>query len=93
MADIEIALISKDTQESTYRVRIAEHGMVSVHEVRLPVPDFDVLSGGIMSEEQLLHASFDFLLEREPKESILREFHIMTIARYYPEYPDAMKGL
>lgn len=93
MADIEITRISKDAQESTFRVHIAAHGTVSVHEVRLRTADFDALSGGTMSEEQLLRASFEFLLEREPKESILREFDIMTIARYFPEYPDAMKGL
>lgn len=93
MADIDIKRISKDTRESTYRVQIAERGSVSVHEVRVPVADFNVLTGGTMSEEQLLRASFEFLLERESKESILREFDIMTIARYFPEYPDAMKGL
>lgn len=93
MADIEITCISKDAQESTYRVQIAEHGTVSVHEVRLPAADFRALSGNRMSEERLLLASFGFLLEREPKESILREFDIMAIARYFPEYPDAMRNL
>lgn len=93
MADIEIVRISKDAKGSTFRVQITEHGTVSAHEVRLRTADFGVLSGGTMSEEQLLRASFVFLLEREPKESILREFDIMTIARYFPEYPDAMKGL
>lgn len=85
--------ISKDAQESTFRVRITEHGTVSVHEVRIRTADLAVLSGGTMREEELLRASFEFLLEREPKGSILREFDIMTIARYFPEYPDAMKCL
>jgi hypothetical protein len=36
--------------------------------------------------EDLVHASFRFLLDREPKESILREFDLAVIARYFPEY-------
>lgn len=34
----------------------------------------------------LVEASFAFLLEREPKESILREFDLTVIGRYFPEY-------
>jgi hypothetical protein len=34
--------------------------------------------------------SFAFLLEREPKESILREFDLSVITRYYPEYERAI---
>jgi hypothetical protein len=30
--------------------------------------------------------SFEFLLEREPKESILASFDLTVIARYFPEY-------
>jgi hypothetical protein len=30
--------------------------------------------------------SFLFLLEREPKESILRSFDLTVISRYFPEY-------
>ena len=34
----------------------------------------------------LVEASFAFLLERETKESILREFDLPVIGRYFPEY-------
>lgn len=37
--------------------------------------------------EELLEASFVFLLEREPKESILRTFELPVIERYFPDYP------
>jgi hypothetical protein len=36
--------------------------------------------------EQLIEASFVFLLEREPKEAILRRFELPVIERYFPEY-------
>jgi hypothetical protein len=36
--------------------------------------------------EQLVQDSFDFLLQREPKESILSEFDLAVIQRYFREY-------
>jgi hypothetical protein len=35
--------------------------------------------------------SFEFLLEREPKESILARFDLSVISRYFPEYEDEIK--
>ena len=41
--------------------------------------------------EELVRLSFEFLLEREAKESILREFDITVIGRYFPEYEDELR--
>ena len=43
--------------------------------------------------EGLLKASFVFLLEREPKEAILRRFELPVIERYFPEYLDRIAGM
>ena len=43
--------------------------------------------------EELLEASFQFLLEREPKESILRRFELPVIERYFPDFPRVIGGL
>ena len=43
------------------------------------------------SAEALLAASFAFLLEHEPKESILRRFDLPVIERYFPEYARVIK--
>lgn len=40
-----------------------------------------------VAPETLVEASFRFLLDREPKESILDRFELDVIARYFPEYP------
>jgi hypothetical protein len=37
--------------------------------------------------ERAVRESFDFLLEREPASSILSEFSLNDISRYFPEYP------
>jgi len=42
--------------------------------------------------EELVRRSFEFLLQRESKESILREFDLSVIQRYFPEYDEAMTG-
>ncbi|HEX5108816.1 MAG TPA: hypothetical protein VFV95_10235 [Vicinamibacterales bacterium] len=43
--------------------------------------------------EELLEASFTFLLEREPKESILARFELPVIERYFPDYPSAVRAI
>jgi hypothetical protein len=41
---------------------------------------------GMHTPERLIEAAFRFLLDREPKESILRRFDVSVIARYFPEF-------
>jgi hypothetical protein len=55
------------------------------HRVPLSQRDFARLSGGATAED-LLAAAFRFLLDREPKESILARFDVSVIARYFPEF-------
>jgi hypothetical protein len=43
-----------------------------------------------VTPEQLVEESFRFLLEREPKEAILRQFAISAIERYFPDYGAAI---
>ena len=58
------------------------------HLVRVSRQDFDRWGRG-RSAEDLVQDSFAFLLERESKESILREFDLSVIKRYFPEYDGA----
>ncbi len=48
-------------------------------------------TGGKTSKEELIKNSFDFLLERESKESILSRFDLRVISRYFPEYEQEIK--
>lgn len=70
----------------TYRVTVTEIGSSTIHEVTATPSDVDRLSGG-GNPEKLIEASFRFLLDREPKESILSRFDLNLISRYFPEYP------
>jgi len=61
------------------------------HLVRVPRAAYDRLTGGRVAPQELVRASFEFLLEREPKESVLREFELTVIGRYFPEYEDEIR--
>ncbi|HKB19224.1 MAG TPA: hypothetical protein VKF28_09310 [Candidatus Dormibacteraeota bacterium] len=58
------------------------------HSVAVSRADLERWGGGDREEdvEQLVRRSFEFLLEREPPESILRSFDLSVIQRYFPEY-------
>ncbi|MEE8163681.1 MAG: hypothetical protein V3T92_06720 [Anaerolineae bacterium] len=56
------------------------------HRVTLRKADYRGLAGAKASPEALVTESFRFLLEREPKESLLGSFDLMVIGRYFPEY-------
>jgi hypothetical protein len=47
---------------------------------------------GKKSAEELVRLSFEFLLENEPKESILRTFDLRDISRYFPAYEREVRG-
>ena len=46
---------------------------------------------GAVDPEVIVHESMEFLLEREPATSILEEFSLDDIARYFPEYYDELR--
>ena len=75
------------------RVTVAEGNSQTAHTVIVERTYRDKLVGTAIPVEQLVEKSFEFLLAREPKESILRSFHLPLIGRYFPEYESAMRGL
>ena len=68
------------------RVTVAEGKSETVHTVVVERTYRDKLVGTGVPVEQLVRKSFEFLLTREPKESILRSFNLPLIGRYFPEY-------
>jgi hypothetical protein len=74
-----------------YEVTLTEGSTSSQHEVTVQPADIERFGGGATAES-LVAASFRFLLEREPKESILGKFDLSVITRYFPEYADRIGG-
>jgi len=73
------------TGAESFRVEVRDGRGKSVHEVKATAEQVRRYGGGA-SAESLIEASFEFLLEREPKESILSSFDLPVIERYFPEY-------
>ncbi len=74
-----------------FRVRVIEAGSESIHRVTLDPKDHARLAGEAVDPQELIRKSFQFLLEREPKESILSRFDLSVISRYFPEYEREIK--
>jgi hypothetical protein len=72
--------------ENRWLVRVREGATSTEHEVTVTPDHLIRYAGPGMSPERLLEVSFEFLLEREPKESILSTFDLSVIERYFPEY-------
>ena len=85
MADISIN-IQETGNGWKGKVTVTEGGSTSSHSVTIKEEYYNKLTGGNYTPEHLLETSFEFLLAREPKESILGQFDLPTISRYFPEY-------
>lgn len=70
-----------------FQVTVTEEWSTSTHEVTVDSEELDRLAQGARAED-VIAASFRFLLDREPKESIMSRFDLSVIGRYFPEYPD-----
>jgi hypothetical protein len=86
MATITVTRIG----ESNFQVEVREGAIATIHHVTATPADVQRY-GGSIAAERLIKASFEFLLEREPKESILSAFALPVIERYFPEYPKEIR--
>jgi len=76
----------KRKNEQEFVVTIKERDSKTKHAVTLNDRYYQDLTDGKITREELIKRSFEFLLEREPKESILSEFNLRIINNYFPEY-------
>jgi hypothetical protein len=73
-------------REGEFLVTVGKEPTASRHNVTLKESDYVRLSGAKIEREELIAKSFEFLLERETKESILAGFDLLDIARYFPSF-------
>jgi len=72
--------------ENTFHVTIDQDNSKSTHTVTVDDKYHKKLTGGVIPKEDLIKKSFEFLLEREPKESIMSKFDLKVINKFFPEY-------
>lgn len=70
-------------------VTVGDDAGATHHTVQVDRATLDDLAPGATPEE-LVRVSFEFLLEREPRESIMRSFELPVIGRFFGDYADEM---
>jgi hypothetical protein len=72
--------------QDEFGVVVGEKGDQRQYMVTLDDDYYQLLTQGKVSKEELIRKSFQFLLERESKESILSSFNLKVIKNYFPEF-------
>ncbi|MEE2773864.1 MAG: hypothetical protein VYE27_03010 [Pseudomonadota bacterium] len=78
---IKVTKISKNK----FKV-VIKRNVVTTHTVSVSDSIHRNFTKGRISKEQFVKKSFLFLLQREPNTSILSDFDIEVIEKYFPEY-------
>lgn len=79
------------TSPGNFCVHVGDGPDATHHEVRVPERLMDALGLPRLEPHELVEETFRFLLEREPATSILREFSLDVVSRYFPEYEDEIR--
>jgi len=83
--------VEKKSQHE-FIVTVEEGGTRREYTVNLDDEYYQELTGGKITKQELIRNSFEFLLEREPKESVLAKFNLRIISQYFPEFEERIKN-
>ena|ERR1043166_5520953 len=86
MATITVSQVG-NADPMEFEVEVGDAKGRTRHRVTMPAAIHARL-GGTATPAAFVRAAFAFLLDREPKESILRRFDVTVIARYFPEFEE-----
>lgn len=93
MAEITVTRSDVERFLSRFRVNVREGDSSTEHDVTMSASDFERLGSHYRTPEDFVRACFEFMLEREPKESILPTFDVSVIGSYFPEFEPQIQGL
>ena len=88
MAEIAVTAGAEDAERLSFEVRVAGDSSETTHEVTVARADFERLGRGDETEAQFIRRCFEFLLEREPNEAIMRTFDVSVIKTYFPDFEE-----
>lgn len=74
-----------------FTVEVGQGASATSHSVEASPATLEGLGIGDVDPERVVRESFVFLLEREPATSIMRQFSLDVIPRYFPEYRDEIR--
>lgn len=87
---IEVHRTGEDDPLS-FDVRVGDGRGASRHAVTMSRAIYARVAEG-HPPEAVIEAVFRFLLDREPKESILGRFDVSVVSRYFPEFEEKIGG-
>ena len=85
MSDIDVSCVTA-TDGWLCQVMVGGDGSETRHSVTFTRADFQRLASSGESPDALVRRSFEFLLQRESNDSILKSFALTDIGRHFPEF-------
>jgi hypothetical protein len=73
-------------------VTVGDDPAATRHQVAVGAAELERLVPGADDPTALVRAAFEFLLTREPRESILPSFDLPVIGRYFPDWEAEVTG-
>jgi hypothetical protein len=92
MKDLAISVLADPTRALTFDVVVRDARSESWHRVAIEADDAARWAKLGAGPSHCVEAAMRFLLDREPKESILGAFDMGVIRRYFPDFDDAFPG-
>lgn len=77
---------------SRFEVTLDDDGASTRHTVTVSSSDYERLGGAYATPEDFVRACFEYLLQREPKGSILPSFDVVQIGDHFPEFERTIQG-
>jgi len=93
--DMDKITIEKESENDdgwVFWITLREGDSEADYEVTLTKDYYDMLTQQKELPESLVRRSFEFLLAREPKESILKKFDLALIQKYFLEYENTISS-
>lgn len=89
--DIDV-VEEQEFPHAEYRISIIpDEGSHTTHLVTLDEQYWQELTSGKMSGQDLIEATFEYLLNIEENEAIMPRFDLRDIAEYYPEFENNIR--
>jgi hypothetical protein len=88
MSEISITPLKEG---GAFGIVVKDEARSTKHRVTVPAWMADDAQLGAVEPEVLVRRSMEFLLEREPATSILSEFSLDVIPRYFRDYDDELR--
>jgi hypothetical protein len=92
MSNLAISVLPDPTRALTFDVVVRDANGESRHRVTMQAEDAARWAKLGAAPSFCIEAAMRFLLDREPKESILGAFDMGVIRRYFPDFDDAFPG-